>query len=378
MMWSGLLLLASGLGAAGAPAHPNSFSISELHVWNGRVEVQLRCQVLSLGEVIEGLDPELDGHAEPGEVDRFAEEIVDYISAHYRIIPGATDLASCADEALALPVAESLVAEAPLALDPMNEVSEWVDVVLRFEPAAGDVSALGVHQSLFLLTSPGHRDSCAVVWNGLELGQRAFALGAESHVFVATSEVIARGEPAVQRYFVSAVGRFASSPEALLLIALFVLAARPGRRSALVSASLMAVAAAIGAQLGARVTISAAEGRFLQLTVPLAIAYIGLDDLLHREGRTRVIEAVIFGLALGGREVLHHAPDLIREVGPVAPLFGLSAGLVVATMGLGVALLALVSRSTESAAAAPRKLRVGADLLAIGAGLGLFLAVALG
>ena len=72
MMWSGLLLLASGLGAAGAPAHPNSFSISELHVWNGRVEVQLRCQVLSLGEVIEGLDPELDGHAEPGELDRFA------------------------------------------------------------------------------------------------------------------------------------------------------------------------------------------------------------------------------------------------------------------------------------------------------------------
>ena len=89
------LLFAAGLAIGGAgvaaPAHPNSFSISEIHVRGARVEVQLRCQVLSLGEVIEGLDPELDGHAEPGEIERFAAEISGYVAAHYRLVAGAEE-----------------------------------------------------------------------------------------------------------------------------------------------------------------------------------------------------------------------------------------------------------------------------------------------
>jgi|GEM_PF-3435637 len=381
-MWAALLALIALSGAASAPAslpaHPNSFSISELHIWNSRVELQLRCQVLSLGEVIEGLDPELDGHAEPGEVERFSSEIAEYVARHYRLVPGALDEASCADASAALTVAGAFVYEAPLALDPMNEVSEWVDVVLSFEGPAGGLNRLGVHQSLFQITSPGHRDSCAVVWNGLEVGQRQFALGAEAFVFVASPEVIARGAPVLQRYVVHGAKGVFQSLDALLLVLLLVLAARPGWRSALISVGILAAAAAVGAQVGARVPVSSTELRFLELTVPLAIAYVGLDDLLHRDGRTRFIEALVFGLALGGREVVQLSPELIREAGPSGPLAGVSLGLVLAVLTLSLSLLLALSRCGDPDAAGPRLVRLPVDLLAIGVGLWLFVSTALG
>lgn len=380
------LLFAAGLAIGGAgvaaPAHPNSFSISEIHVRGARVEVQLRCQVLSLGEVIEGLDPELDGHAEPGEIERFAAEISGYVAAHYRLVAGAEDVADGAAPERALQVRDALVVEAPLALDPMNEVSEWVDVVLRYEAEGGAMERLGVRQELFQVTSPGHRDSCAVVWNGVELEQRQFALGAEGHVFVATQEALDRGAPAFGRYLRASARRLAGEADALLLAVLLVLAARPGLRSGLLSLTLLAAAVAMGVQVGARMTVSPTEGRFLQLTVPLAIAYIGLDDLLHRDGRTRFIEPVVFGLALGGREVVALAPELVREAGPAAPLAGASAGLAVALVAAGALALGLVRAAGGSlppgAAAAPRPARVVADALAIGLGLWLFLGRALG
>lgn len=377
-MWAGVLSLVLLAGAVPPTAHPNSFSISELHIRGGVVELQLRCQVLSLGEVIDGLDPELDGHAEPGEIDRFSREIAEYVASHYQLVPGAVEVAGGVDPLSTLAVAEAFVDEAPLALDPMNEVSEWVDVVLTFEEFSGELRRLGVHQSLFQITSPGHRDSCAVVWNGLEVGQRQFALGAEGHVFVASSEVMARGAPAFQRYLLLGAKGAVGSVDSLLLILLLVLAARPGRRSGAISVGVLVVAAAVGVQAGARVTVSATEIRFLELTVPLAIAYIGLDDLLHRDGRTRFIEAAVFGLALGGREVLQLAPELIREVGPGVPLAGASVGLAAALSGLAAALMLLIGRSRDPAAAAPRRLRLPVDVTAMGVGVWLFLATALG
>lgn len=377
-MWTEVLSLVALLGGTPPPVHPNSFSISELHVRGGEVELQLRCQVLSLGEVIEGLDPELDGHAEPGEVERFSREIAEYVARHYQLVPGAVDLEGEVDPSTVLAVADAFVDEAPLALDPMNEVSEWVDVVLTFEEFSGDLERLGVQQSLFQVTSPGHRDSCAVVWNGLEVGQRQFALGAETHVFVASAEVLARGAPAFQRYLVHGAKGTLGSVDSLLLVLLLVLAARPGLRSGAISVGVLAVAAAVGVQVGARMTVSATEVRFLELTVPLAIAYIGLDDLLHRDGRTRFIEAGVFGFALGGREVLQLAPELIREVGPGEPLLGASTGLAIGIAGFAGALMLLVPRGRDATAAAPRRLRLSVDVAAIGVGLWLFLTTALG
>ena len=375
-MLASLLLGAALAGGPAAALHPNSFSISEVHVRGARVEVQLRCQVLSLGEVIEGLDPELDGHAEPGEVERHAAAISEYVATHYRLVPGAPDLARCADLAAALTPLDSLVVEAPLALDPMNEVSEWVDVVLRFD-AGEPFRRLGVQQELFQLTSPGHRDSCAVVWNGLDLEQRQFALGAEGYVFAATEAALARGAPPFGRYLrLGAVGVLGAA-DALLLVLLVVLAARPGRRSAATSAGLLAAAVLAGVQVGARVTVSPTEARFLQLTVPLAIAYVGLDDLLHREGRTRVIEPLVFGLALGGRTVVSLAPELVLEETPTAPLAGAAAGAAGTIIALAVACGWLCGRGAPGAALGGRRLRTAVDGVALVVGLALFLLQAL-
>jgi hypothetical protein len=167
------------------------------------------------------------------------------------------------------------------------------------------------------------------------------------------------------------------SVDALLLVLLLVLAARPGWRSALVSVGILAAAAAVGAQAGARVPVSSTELRFLELTVPLAIAYVGLDDLLHRDGRTRFIEALVFGLALGGREVVQLSPELIREASPAGPLAGVSLGLALALITLSLSLLLVLSRCGDPDAAGPRFVRLPVDLLAIGMGLWLFVSTAL-
>lgn len=341
MMTSCVWLAAALCPSLSEPApssHVGSYSLSEIHVRRHTVQVQLRCQVLSLGEVIGPFDPDLDGNMEPGELEASRAEIVRYISEHYSIVAGAEGLEAASDQGRALEVASSLVVEAPPALDPLNEVSQWIDVVLDYSvPEDQEFRTFGVHVDLFYDTSPQHRDSAAVVWNGLELGAWQFAQGSEAHVFEATDEMLARNEHPVLRFARSGARRALGALDAVLLVLLFVAAARRGSRaSALASVGLFVAFAAGGMMLAPRADLLPQHVRFLQLTVPLALAYVGLDDLLHGRGRTRVLETSVFGLALGGREATRLAPDVSREAGTTEPLLGfaLGLGLVLFTVAL--------------------------------------------
>ncbi|MEM9803069.1 MAG: hypothetical protein AAGA20_22295, partial [Planctomycetota bacterium] len=321
--------------------HPNSFSISEIHVRGAAVELHLRCQVLSLGEVIEPFDPELDGHAEDGEIEAHAEAIADYVEQHYRFVPGARENDEARDPALAMTRIDALVVAAPVALDPMNEVSEWVDVRLQFRSAAEDFESLGVYVDLFEVTSPGHRDSAALVWNGVEEEVRQFAIGASEHVFEASEEALARAAPPFGRYLALAPAAVARAFDVALLALLFALAAGPTRRSAFVSVGLFLVAFVGGAFLAPSIDLAPRQVRFLELTVPLALAYVALDDLLHRVGRTRIVEPLVFGVAAGARSAVELAPELAREAGTTEPLAGHVVGFV-ATLGAGLLLVAIL------------------------------------
>ncbi|MEM1450857.1 MAG: hypothetical protein AAF957_10020 [Planctomycetota bacterium] len=382
------MILASGLVAAmlaaagsGAPAHPNSYSISEVHVRGPRIELHLRCQVLSLGEVVESFDPDLDGHAEEGEIEAHVEAIADYVEAHYRFVPDPASAADASDAGRALQRIDALVVEAPLALDPMNEVSEWVDIKLRYRAEEGAFGELGVHVDLFEDTSPGHRDAAAVVWNGVELGAWEFSFGANGHVFVATDEVIERGRPALLRYLEAAPAAAARSWDGLLLVVLLVAAAGRAPRSALATAGLLAVSIAVGIAVAPEIDLKPRQVRFLELTVPLAAAYVALDDLLHREGRTRFVEPIVFGLVLGAREACALAPELAREETNEPALAGFALGYVGTVVALA-ALAVLVLRDRVGAAAtdedappgafAARKVRVGLAVLGLTAGAALF------
>jgi len=366
-------------GTAGPTLHENSFSISEIHVRGERIELQLRCQVLSLGEVIVSFDPELDGHAVEGEIAAHASQIAEYIGSHFRLVPDAASSSEAGDSARALRSIEFDVSEAPLALDPLNAVSEWVDVRLRYRAPDGAFERLGVHADLFEVTSPGHRDSAALVWNGVEMGAWQFAAGANDHVFAATDEVIARSAPVVGRYARSGPRALLTSYDVLLLGLLLVLAARPARRSAFVTSGLFLASITAGVLIAPLVDPKPQHVRFLELTVPLAVAYVALDDLLHREGRTRFVEPVVFGLVVGGREAAALAPELMREEAAAPALRGFALGFVATLLCVTTAATVLAGRGlaqqTVSAGArdalAPRRWRVafGALSLAVGAGL---------
>ncbi|MEM9379843.1 MAG: hypothetical protein AAGB93_07810 [Planctomycetota bacterium] len=394
------MILASGLVAAalapiasGASAHPNSFSISEVHVRGPRIELHLRCQVLSLGEVIEGLDPDLDGHAEEGAIEAHAGAIADYLEAHYRFVPdpgaspGSDPVAESAagpdvsDPASALARTDALVVEAPLALDPMNEVSEWIDVKLRYRAEGDAFERLGVHVDLFEDTSPGHRDAAAVVWNGVELGAWEFSFGANAHVFVATDETLERGRPALVRYAEAAPAAAARSWDGLLLLVLLLAAAGSSNRSALATTALFACAVAVGIGAAPEVELKPRQVRFLDLTVPLAAAYVALDDLLHREGRTRFVEPIVFGIVLGAREACALVPELAREETSGPALAGFSLGYVGSIAAVTVlALLALRDRraptldgdDVDAGGFAPRRIRVALAAAGLVTGAALF------
>jgi hypothetical protein len=388
ILLAGLLLPVAA--ASAAPVHVGSYSLSEVHVRGDQVQLQLRCQVLSLGEVIEAFDSDLDGEMEPGELDANRDSIGAYVTDHYRLFPGGRDAEAPKANAASLEPLSVTVTEAPMALDPLNEISEWLDVVVDFSvPDALEFESLGVRMDLFYDTSPQHRDSAAVVWNGLELGAWQFAQGAEAQVFAATDEIIERNVRPAVRFAKAAWASPLRFLDGVLLALLFVVAARRGSRaSGLSSAGIFAVLAGVGLVAAPMADLLPQHVRFLELTVPLALGYVGLDDLLHNRGRTRLLETAVFGLALGGREAARLAPELAREATVREPLLGtaLGMGAVLIVVAL-LAAIALGDRSAmsavegsaqeEAASAKPgafswRPLRLVVDLGAIAFGLWLF------
>ncbi len=337
-----------GFVLASTAPHVNSFSLSEVHVRRGAIELHHRCQVLSLGEVIETLDPELDGVADEGEVAAHADAIAAYVADHYRLYAGGLDDAGQPHQPGAqLVLSTSSVAEAELALDPMNEVSEWVDVRLVFEGLERPPERLGIVVDPFEVTSPGHRDSTAVVWNGIELGARQFSQGAESTNFAASSDVLARNEATGMRFLRRGAASGARTWDALLLVLLFVLGARASRASALLSGGVAVAAILAGATLVRSLDLSPAQVRFL----PISLAF-ALVDLALRAGRTRVLEALVFGAVIGARAVVSIAPELQTEAEAeqslAAAAFGLGTALApAAAVLLTVLLLAGGARSRD-------------------------------
>lgn len=369
---NGVLLGALGVvsGAVGPPpAHPNSYSLSEVQIRGRSVRVELRVQVLSLGEVIEGFDADLDGHAEDGEIAASEAAILDYVHAHYRLMAGPIADGGSIEVSEALGVSTGTVSEGPLALDPMNEVSEWVDVVLEYDvPEAAEFRALGVVVDLFAETSPGHSDSAAVVWNGVELGPWMFNAAASGHLFEATDEMLERNAPAFGRFLRRSASESLARWRLALLAALLVIGSRRASGSPLFSCGLLAAATAGGVALGHLVPARFELAGFAALTLPLALAYLALDDLIHRDGRSRSLEPLVFGAVAGIGISLEIAPDVATEFHRTGARVGAAIGvgasvMVAAVMVIGAALA--LRRGEERDAFATRSVRIGVSVPAL-------------
>ena len=311
----GILLGMLGAVSAlsGTAGSSQLLSLSEVQIRGRSVRVELRVQVLSLGEVI-------DSTAISTAMRRTvrspasAVAILDYVHEHYRLMAGPIADSGALDPSERLAILSGAVSEGPLALDPMNEVSEWVDVVLEYEVAElGEFEALGVAVDLFAETSPGHSDSAAVTWNGVELGPWMFNAAASGHLFAATDEMLAR-TPRPAAASCAEVLPTPSSDGLALLAVLLVVGARRASSSALISCGLLALAVAGGTAFGHHVPPRFEIAGFAGLGGTLALAYLALDDLVHREGRTRLLEPLVFGAVAGVGISAQLAPDVATEL----------------------------------------------------------------
>ncbi|MEL6712464.1 MAG: hypothetical protein AAFP86_01740 [Planctomycetota bacterium] len=376
--WALVALAAPGAGA-GAPRasvepgplvlHPNSFSWSNVFVRRGEVRVELRVQVLSLAEVVPGFDDDLDGHTDPDELAAAADDILAYVTEHYRVVPGAETAADAADTGRALVLRAGSVFEGPLIPDPLNEVADWIDIVLEYERPDVAFDRLGVHVDLFEATSPGHRDGCTVVWNGeVHADVWNFAVGNEGHVFPATEAMVARDAPPFARFARAGIrwliGRDARA--ALVLALLLTLGARRALASGVGAAAAFFGATALGTVLAPSLPVEEFVGRFFGYGTVLSLVYLALDDLVHREGHTRLLEGVVFGFLAGVGAAVSVEPAVALEESPTLPLLGHALGAFGTGLAVACALgYALAKLPGERGALAPRALRAAAALAAL-------------
>ena len=160
------MIAAAVLAAAVVLAHPNSLSSSRIQVEGAQVRVELRCQVLSLEEVLGPFDVDGDDFVSGAEVDARAAQISDYVLGHYRM-----SLAD-GDVRVALEGEVSSVRLSP----PTGQVFrglDLVDVHFAFR-AAERIDALAIDVTLFEEAGPDHIDLCQIVWHDLDPVPRTF------------------------------------------------------------------------------------------------------------------------------------------------------------------------------------------------------------
>jgi hypothetical protein len=366
--WAAVALSApaeTGLGAS----HPNSLSASRVDVRGTRVALAIEVQVLSLAEVLPGFDEDLDGRVPAPRITEDAARIGEYVAAHYRLA-AASDAATLAGAGTAttptgapwtflVPTGAAGVREASLREGLFGELEQYVRIDLVYEAPTAP-RALGLEVDLFVDTSPEHRDLCVVVWNSVEL--EAFDLaGRDRRVVLANAEVLARARAPFLRYLALVTGaRGMGAPteprgvegaevgprhdrrlewELLMLAALVALAASSPRAGLGTVALLMATGLA-GVVASRFVPVDARIVRFVTLAAPLSIAYLGLDVLLARTARTRLMETAVFGVIMGLALGVRFLPELARED---ATEFQPASDVPAAIMGIGAGLVLLVS-----------------------------------
>ena len=379
-----VLLAASGIATPvakppGATPHPNSRSISRLVVDGPRIQLDLRCQVASVLEVVDA-DRNLDLWLSDEELTASRDEIAAYLLDHFVL---RTDSGGAPDggrrlegSLLAMVIQEEVGGLIP---------EQWVVSTFTFEDER-EVSDLLVEMTLFLLTSPDHRDVSQLVWHGEALPATVFFMGdfrrrfapdaaaadeanaAEALAAAAdgaqpdTAAADATGDHATRADATAAEAGASGSTDAMpasvtataptfrdgaeaafangLWIAwmLALIAGAKGWRSAWIAAALaaasMLVTARYGIGGGARLSADA-----LSLWLPLALLLTGITSLRSGE-RAKWPEALAFGTMFGA--ALGHgfeAQGLVADASMPWPAWlGATASLAgVAALALGLA-----------------------------------------
>lgn len=355
-------MLSLVLALAAAPVHPDSLSSSRIEVRGTEVVALVRCQVLSLTEVLE-LDLDGDGRVTEAEVTASADAIAAYVQANYflytgstRELEGGTPLVPGAGEARFV---------APIAGDPLTRAEGAVDVRLTYT-SPEPIRDLMVEMSLFLETSPSHIDVVSVVW---ESGaQRIFTLTAREPRQRSDPE----GRGALRAFVGLGLHHILTGWDHLAFVAILVFGARRLRSlfwlvtSFTLAHSITLAAVALGlVRLGNLSSL-------IEAAVALSIAYVAADTWMRPKlERARWIESLAFGLLHGFAFAGFLGQSLVHEEAIGLALFGFNLGVELGQLLfvlLLAALLRLVPKSDDGFLA-PRRLRIAAAVAVTAAGL---------
>lgn len=361
-----LLLSLALFAAAGAP-HPDSISSSRIVVSGAEARLDLRCQVISFLEVIDGLDADADGTVSAAEVELQREAIQSYVMEHYVLVTGS-DRSFQGGRRLE---------PYPVSIGHLEETGEqgrgWrggaIDVGLTFRSGEA-LRDLQLEVSLFQETSPFHIELAQVIWED----------GVTATFSIDASNPIARTDPtgrgAFRAFFGMGWHHILVGWDHLAFLAALVLASRRlGSLLAVVTAFTLSHSITLGlASLG--VIDLSRHIDFIEAVIALSIAYVAVDSLAHSTlKRSRWPEAFAFGLVhgLGFASVL--SGTLVQESSKAWALFsfniGVEAGQVVVVLALALLLRFSPGAHDEPEPyLAPRRVRI-AGLVAVAA-LGLF------
>ena len=282
----GALLLCFSLALSNP--HAGSFSRTWITLDNQGIQFRSEFQILSLLEILPNLDTDRDGFVEDSELEAHAEVLGLYLAKSYALLADGSALEAGALELRLMPPTPGSFLPIP----------EWVEV--RWEaPLASLPEAIGVHSTLFVSTSPDHRDLLSLRWPGC----------------LAVHGVLDGGQPRAQfqagasllQLAAGAALRAAWLGGAGLLLSLCLLLGwtlGPIRRRHALSLMLGALGAGLVLALLGREAASALAGAQLwPLALPLLAAYCAADRAAFGMQSGHGLEAfgggVLWGLACG-------------------------------------------------------------------------------
>ena len=306
-----------------AVLHPASVSRTIVSAEPGLVSVDLRFQTLSLLEALPELDANRDGRFSKAELEAGRDTVGNYLLAHWRVLeppfqPGDALAGSLRSLAFASDLAD------------LDQAYQWVDARLELV-GAGDLEDLVVHSELFGERDPYHRDF--MTWRYGDEAPWEVLFSAQEHRWHFRAGPL-RAPGVRSKFFSQAL----AEGEWRIGLALFVLAlalSAPAVHG--VAVGLLLLFAGSGIAFSWSHLVHPPPARFVHLATPLALAYIGAENLMRRRARIPWIEAPLFGALVTWTIITAQGEELEFEPLWMSAHLGLAAALVL--LALAAALL---------------------------------------
>ena len=349
-------------GVAGT-LHPDSMSSSRVVIDGREARVTLRCQVLSLLEVIDGLDADGDGEVTAGEVLVRQDAILGYVGEHYQLRTGTDRDLRGGVPLAAMPVGVTWGAETTGGQVPF--LGGRVDCELVYV-GPEELRDILIEVSLFHDTSPDHVDFATIEWPGRD---------PELHGIVPRAPRV-RSDPSGRGAFAAFLRlgfrHILEGWDHLAFVLALVLVSRRLRSLLLVVTAFTAAHSVTLALSALGVIDLSAHGPLIEAVIALSIAYVAVDGLVHpKRRRSFWLEAFLFGLVHGLGFAGFLGESLVNEAARGTALLSFNVGVElgqVAVVVAAVVVLRCLPRGDGGAGSflAPRPVRTS-GLIAIAA-----------